>query len=270
MRSFYSREEIAQIGSLIVGDLLPGRSKQDPYVESAVQNYKMGSRLATPDGLVWHYGRADAVGITAAYRRRIAVSTVVAQNFKVLAVAANGAKQIIINDTASAAVHPEDYWAGGHASIFPLPGYSNDQPRMIKSSSAGNGTSVTLTLYYPIHYALAIDDDVYCCPSPYAAVREAVSAVNKGFNTAIGYSWMAVTPLYYVWLQTWGLCQPVYTNTDQGLVAGSRDIYINYNDGTTVPGDKTTFAATQRIGTLAPLTYTPGGDEAYVNLQLDP
>ena len=270
MRGFYSREEIAQIAETVLGELLPGGSVQHPYTQSAVQNYKIGSRLQTPDGLVWHYAKASPAGVTAAYRRRGVASVVLAQNFKVLAIAPIGATTLVINDTALATVHPADYWAKGHASIFPLPGYANDQPRMIKSSTAGNGVSVTLTLYYPIDYALAINDDVYCCPSPYRSVCEAVS-VPGGAQSIVGFAWMALTPLYYAWLQTWGLCQPVATGGDQGITAGGREIFFNYGDGTTFSGPATAFGASQRAGFLVPQSIlAPGGDESYLMLQLDP
>ena len=265
MRYFYSRAELAQMASLIVGDLLEGRQKQEPYTESSVQNYKIGSRLVTPDGLVWHYGRADAVGVSQTYRRRGVVSAIIDYNYKILAAAPSGSTQIVIDDTAARA---KDYWAGGHASIFPLPGYLNDQPRMIKSSTPGNGTSVTLTLYYPIHYALKVDDDVYCVQSPYSEIREAISADSKGYNMALGWTYIPVTPLYYAWVHTWGICQSVHTGTKMGEDAGDRDVYFNYNDGTVYSGMAATFGHCQRIGTIIPDTAL--GERPYFLLQLDP
>jgi len=259
-----------------LGERIAGRPKQEPYIESLLQNYKIGSRLQTEDGLVWHYGQAGATGITAAYRRRGAASTIDGRsvtNFKTLGNTPIGSYTIVLT---TANLYAVDYWAGGLASIFPTGvagDYSNDNPRMIKSSTAGDGTSITLTLYQPLTYAAIIPtvQDVYCCRSPYASVDEAVS-VPTGDCSIVGFSWMPVTAYYYFWAQTWGLCQPVGTGGDMGIAAGSREIVFNYGDGTirsAVAGGA--YGTHQRAGYLVPRTILAGGgDEAFIMLQLDP
>jgi hypothetical protein len=266
----WTRNEFNAVIARTVGDRLPGRPEQDPYIQSLTQNYKIGARKQTEDGLVWHYGRAHATyGVTATYRRRGVASVVHAINYLTVGTQVIGSKTIVIDD----AVHGLNYWENGEASIQGATASHN--PRMIKSSTATNGTSVTLTLYYPIDVNVAAGVGVYCCPSMYAEICEAVNSALPGLGTGehsiAGFTWIPVTAAYYVWVQTWGLAQSVECYSAQGIVAGDREIYFNWADGTTMSGKETLFAATQRAGFLVPGTIlAPGGDEAYLMLQLDP
>ena len=270
-----SRTELGTIIDNILGERLPNCGPQALFTESLTPKYKIGSRLVSPGGLVWHYARGGATGITATYRRRGAASTIPGlsvTNFVTIGITPIGGTTVVINDTAAVGVHPADYWANGEADIFPTaPDYSNDQSRIVKSSTPSNGVSVTLTLYQPVYYAIPNAADVYMCPSPYMSVDEAVS-VPTGDCSIVGFSWMPVTPLYYFWCQTWGLCQPVGTGGDMGIAAGSREIVFNYGDGTirsAVAGGA--YGTHQRAGYLVPRTILAGGgDEAYIMLQLDP
>jgi len=265
-----TKEEFKTILNSFTGERIPGRPAQEPYIESAIQNYKIGSRKRTPDGLIWHYAKTHATyGVTATYRRRALASVIHAINYLTIGAQIIGSKTLVIDD----AVHGVNYWENGEASIQGAT--ANHNPRMIKSSTASNGTSVTLTLYSPIDVNVAAGVGVYCCPSLYAEVCEAVNSGLPGLGTGehsiAGFSWIPVAAGHFVWVQTWGLVQSVVSYAAQGIVAGDREIYFNWADGTTMSGKETLFSATQRMGFLVPGTIlAPGGDESYVMLQLDP
>jgi len=204
-------------------------------------------------------------------RRRAGATVVVAANYKTVGNTPIGSTTVVMNDAN--VLHTADYWAGGMASIFPtgtLGDYTNDNPRMIKHSTASNGVTVTLTLYRPLTYAAIIPtaQDLYCCPNIYSAIDEPAATANR--NTFIGYSWTPVTPLYYAWFQTWGHAQPVTTGGDLGIVAAMRDAYFNPADGTIESSTARVFGH-QRAGIIIPLTIlAPAGDESQILLQLDP
>jgi len=156
-------------------------------------------------------------------------------------------------------LHLADHWAGGEASIVGATASQN--PRMIKSSTASNGTSVTLTLYYPIDVNIAVGVGVYCCQSPYAVFQEAVGGASAG--PMIGYTWTPVTALNFMWIQTWGLAQGVFTGTTTPA-AGERDLVFNSVDGTLL-NKVAAYTAQQFAGRLESAL----GDQ-YMTLMLDP
>lgn len=268
---FYKRAEIMRAMDQIVGERLHGRPEQDPYVESALQNYKIGARLVTEGGMVWHYSRAGSIGQDAGHRRFPLVSSVLAPLFTFIGTTPVGGKTVVIADTDL--THGKDYWAGGFMSAFPTsPDYSNDQPRMIKSSTPSNGTSVTITLCYPVWHELPNSSGGYFCRSQYAEVDQAQFHPHAGKTSIVGYPWMPVTPLHFVWLQTWGIMQPVGLIPGQmGITANLREVYGVSASGHPVTADDTTglyVPGLQRIGYLMPDSFA--GDEVYVMLQLDP
>jgi len=248
----------------VLGQRLPGRPKQDPFVQSAVKNYKIGSRLRTPDGLTWHYCQNGPNNIVAPYWDRGMCSLVDKQTFDtptgLVSAAPAGSYQVIIPDTDTD--HGVDYWANGKAEFWgTYPACA--QHRVIKSSTPSDGVSVTLTLYYPLTVTLAADTGVEIVRSVYAAVDQPTLAADPTMKSIVCVPHMLLTAEYYFWGLTWGLCTIAVTG-DLGLVGGQRQIMFNPADGTIM-----VYAdGAQPAGYLA--LDTAGGAETVIMLQLDP
>lgn len=247
----------------ILGRRLSGRPKQDPHVESAVQNYMIGARRRLTDGTTWHYCLAGATGIPSSQERG-AVSSVAPETLATIGAAAIGSDTVVINDTAAAGVHPADYWANGKIEIWT----TVPQHRMIKSSTVSNGVSVTLTLYFPLVALVANATGLEICRNMYGSV-DGVGIGNAQSKSCVGVSLAIVTPLYYFWIQTWGMTTMGARHAAMGGGADSRDVFFNGINGTIQAADEAGYAdGMQRVGRLLPSTVS--GHETIIFLELDP
>lgn len=258
----------------VLGQRLPGRPKQEPFVQSVTQNYQLGSRLRFGQA-TWHYCQAGPVGQTNLGR---AVGSLVepatidaAVATGVVVAAAAGSREVVIRDTT----HGENYYANGKIELWTSFGSDPASPvqhRVIKSSTASNGTTVTLTLYYPLTSAVAIGTGGEICRSPYAQVDEMSGHADQNFVSFVGLPLMVITAEYFFWAQTWGICTVNAYLQDIGETARSREVYF-HEDGTIRTEEMAVWVnGRQHAGYLIPNT-APGGDgegETVIMLQLDP
>lgn len=265
-----TRTEEEQIVNSILGERLPGANPQTPFQEFANPRFKIGSRLRLLDGTVWHYAKCGSNGVVAAMRDRGMCSLVTPETLAVIGATPVGATQVVINDTAAVGVHPADYWANGKVELWASVAPGDHQHRMIKSSTASNGVSVTLTLYYPITNALADGDGLEICRSVYAEIDQTNAIANPEKKSIAGVPLKAVTAEYYLWIQTWGMCTIAATVFGEpGIVNNLRQVYWNHADGTIRTQNTAGWAVgNQHAGYLLP--NSAGGAQSIVFLQLDP
>lgn len=217
--------DIIQGGKLAAGD------EQGLYVQSATQNYKIGSRRQTPDGRVFRYTKASAAckgkyGAHFSYEEAIsyAVPSVlqdVGDTTVTIPVAATDGKG---GDGAI----PADELAGGFAIIMNA-GDTIRQQRGITGNTvvAAGGGSITITLDGPLTTAIvASAGGVEVLHSPYFGVHY----TNTQWGSIIGVPPMDIalaTP--YFWLQTWGPCciTPGSTTSDPGADFEQRQVVFD-------------------------------------------
>jgi len=261
-----TRTEEEQIVNSILGERLPGALPQTPFQEYANPRFKIGSRLWLPDGTVWHYCKCGSNGVVAAMRDRGMCSLVTPETLAVIGATPVGATQVVINDANAA--HGADYWANGKVELWASVAPADHQHRMIKSSSASNGTSVTLTLYYPITNALANGDGLEICRSVYAEVDQTNAIANPERKSIACMPLKAVTAEYYFWGQTWGMCTIAGTLGTMGNTNNSRQVYFNHADGTVRVAEEAGWVqGNQHAGYLLP--NSAGGAQTIIFLQLD-
>lgn len=261
-----TRSEMDQVYNSILGERLPNVAAQLPYTESVTPHYKIGSRLWTPYG-IWHYCKCGANAVVNPYWDRGMVSVVVPETRAVIGATAVGAVTVVIDDAD--ATHGADYWANGKAEFWASVAPATFQHRKIKSSTASNGTSVTLTLYRPLTNALANGDGLEICRSQYAEVDETVAVASSTKMSIACVPHMLVTAQYYFWGLTWGMCTLAATIGTMGNTASSRQVYFNHNDGTILTEEEAGFVAgAQPAGYLLP--DSNGGAQTIFMLQLDP
>ena len=270
----YSRNDWSRAVELVVGERLPGRPVQDIYVESAVQNYKIGARRQEK---LWvlHYCRASvALPYTNKYRLVGNLTPALGDvpsplegpgcEVILTVAAAAGQKNITIPDINS----PVNLYQGGTIECWTSVG--TFEFHRIASSTVSNGTSVVLTLEDPLVNALAIGNMVAPLPSPYYATGP-MGVTYPTRETAVCLALIPVTVNYFYWGITWG---PVFlscqANFWPGKLASDKDAYV-WQDGTAATLGKWAPAAgvpsPQRIG-----YGLPSGDYGSGNimLQLDP
>jgi len=259
----------------ILGQRLPGRPKQEPFVQSAVQNYQLGSRLRYGKA-TWHYCQAGPVGQDVLGRGMgsLVVPTTITAGVAtgIYSAAAVGSYEVVIRD----AIHGANYWANGKIEIWTSLGSDPATPvqhRVIKSSTASNGTTVTLTLYYPLTSVVAVGTGGEICRSVYAQVDSMTAHAHQGFLTVAGIPLMVVTLEYFFWAQTWGICTVnAGSEANMGETDRVREVYW-HRDGTMIAANDAQYAeGCQRAGYLIPNTH-PGGvgeSQTVVMLQMDP
>jgi hypothetical protein len=266
MHGFYSRSELDNVATQVLGERLDGRPRQGPFVESVTQNYKIGSRLRTPDGITWHYSKCGSNGLAAAMWDRGMASVVVPETLAVIGATPVGSYQVVVNDANVA--HGVDYWANGKGEIWASVAPATFQHRTVKSSTASNGTSVILTLYQPLTNALADGDGLEICRSVYAEVDQTNLVVTPEKKSIACVPLKLVTAEYYFWGQTWGACTIAVTGAC-GTTNNLRQVYFNHADGTIRTADVAGYAdGNQPAGYMLP--DTAGGAQSIVMLQLDP
>ena len=262
----------------MLGQRLPGRPKQEPYVQSVTQNYKLGSRLQGEDGLIRHYCRCGANGVAAAYRDRGMASLVTPSGaFTVVGAHVAGSRTLVISDAGIAADRPAGYYANGKVEIWvDIPSLYH-MHRMIKDSTVGNGTSITLTLYHPLIFDVPNGTGMEICRSIYAEVdqTDAIATPARKSIACVPVLITPITALYYFWGQTWGMCTLAVGAPGgvMGNVDNDRDVYFQTNEGSMLttlnaPGIALGTSSEQRAGFLLP--NSAGGGQSIIMLQLDP
>lgn len=259
----------------VLGQRLPGRPKQEPFVQSEVQNYQLGSRLRYGKA-TWHYCQAGPVGHSHVGRGTgsLVVPTTIAAGVAtgIYRAEVAGSYEVVIRD----ATHGENYWANGKIEIWTSLGSdpaTEPQHRVIKSSTASNGTTVTLTLYYPLTSVVAVGTGGEICRSVYAQVDDMTAHAHLGFMTVVGIPLMVVTAEYFHWVQTWGICTiNAGGEANMGETDRIREVFW-HRDGTMIAASDAFYVdGCQRAGYLIPDTH-PGGvgeSQTVVMLQMDP
>jgi hypothetical protein len=277
MHGFYSRAELEQVANQILGERLDGRPDQDIYVESAVQNFKIGSRRRVR-GWTLHYCRASvALPYTNKYRLVGNLTPALGDVPSplegpgcevILTVAAPaGQKNITIPDIDS----PVNLYQGGTIECWTTVG--TFEFHRIASSTVSNGTSVVLTLEDPLVNALAIGNMVAPLPSIYYATGP-MGVTYPRRETAVCLPLIPVTVNRFYWGITYGQVFLSCQGTNwPGKLVDCKDVFV-WQDGTiaalndwgagTYDGAST---SPQRVG-----YGLPSGDYGSGNimLQLDP
>lgn len=187
-----------------------------------------------------------------------------------------GDKTITIADTGAAAARPVNYYQGAYIQIYRKAGAGSatnfDQQRRVIASTIGNGTSIKLTLDYPLTCDVQATVDVYPCQ--YSEINKAAS-VSSGEETFVGYASAFLQTDEYGWVQTWGPVNGHYNQhfpgDSSGDLTSDRDCYFNAAGEIITLQQMGSFvgASYQRAGYVIPCTKGNYGS-VFINLQLSP
>lgn len=257
-------------GQEVDGATGPGNLKiPNIFEEDDAAKYPIGTRLVLGDR-VFHYSYfPEAITYTAAgvisYTGRLAQppSYDVSQPAGTVELKVNGS----VAGTPAA-----NLYAGGYAKI----GSAVNSPTMkiIKSTASAldpdtEVQTVILTLEQGVPYEVGVDTQVDIFPCRYADVREAWLSVNSAESKPfVGVPPRLFTALHYGWIQTWGPCFLVCTNTELGDVAFDR-VAVFSADGSIEPCVEAWHDG-QIASQIAGYTLAIGGaGSEWIVLQLD-
>lgn len=239
------------------GEMLAGGAWQDPCETSLVQNFDIGTCLRIGDRSFRYSKFKTAVGeLTYA----LVNGNIIPDDGAEVAVGgtpAIGDTTLVVLDTGTT-TRPADYYKGGYCLIYrnsaiAQSALNHDQFRKIIGSTAGDGTSITLTLEFPLTCVPVLTVD--CYPSPYSKVCTPGSAYgSSGAEMFIGYAHAFHAADGYGWLQTWGPAHGHYTG-------GSTEWPGNHgpNDRQCVFSVEGGLRTTKSSGTVVPLASQIAG-----------
>lgn len=230
------------------------------YEESAIQKYPLGTKLVedTLGGMrVFRYAKAGGT-ISLAHRCVCNPNQTEATNdYTTQAAMVVGDVTVEINDTDDTN-HTVNFWAGGWCELWVS---SRVVLLPIKSSTASDGSTCTITFAYPVPIAAAASSQATCHANPFQGVK--AMPVTSGYDSAVGVPVIPMTSAYYGWVQTWG---PVFISPtgDWALATSNyKDVYL-HSDGTYT---LSTATRAQRLGYAYPSgNYGTG----LIMLQLQP
>jgi hypothetical protein len=249
-RAFLSREQINLIGGQFLGNLIPGRTEQSVWEESAVQNYTHGTRKIICNGgvpRVYYYARINP-NITAAMDRGRPMFTSDTGAERGAFLGAQTVGLYMVNWT-SVGVFAANYYANGWLLI------QGGRALEIKSHPASpvGGTVVPLTLYDPIPETIAAGRIGLLQQNPYVMVRQMqATGVETNVPGCLVGVYNQFAPHahvgYHVWLQTWGPCAVIATPLTLGNALHEHAIYA----GVTATDDQASLGAStdQYLGNL--------------------
>jgi len=198
-----TRQQFDELAEFVHGERLLGRPDQGVYVESAVQNFKIGARKQVKDSWVFHYSRASVAlpYMTGQYRLAGSQTAILLANELIMTVAAAaGQKLVSIPDATS----PVNYYQGGTIEVWSVAGTRYELHR-IASSTVSDGTDVVLMLEENLLYTIAVGEMVLPMPSIYYAVGPmGVTYARREYAACLAM--IPVTINCYFWGLTHGPC----------------------------------------------------------------
>jgi hypothetical protein len=230
---------------------------QGLFEERADPCFDVGTKLVFEDGRIFRYAKAGDTGLNIGLIMQSPAIDANLYDQNIITTAAIGATSVAVTAGGAVVAHAYD---GGYLVINDADG--EGQCYRIKSHNvlAGSGT-LTVQLFDPKGLTVGI-----------TATTTQATVIANPFNglilppdntltgTLVGVTPMAVTALYYFWLQTRGVCSCLYTagaSVITANIAGMNAIYCLGTEGSyTTPS-----AATCTTGCVGVSMYTTVGTE---------
>jgi len=249
---------------------------QDPNEVSTTQKYSIGTRLVIGDR-AYRYGKFHTAVGELTYA--LVNGNIIPDDGAEVAYGgtpAIGDHTLVVLDTGTT-TRLVNHYQGGYCLIYRNPAIAqsalnHDQFRKILASTAGDGTSITLTLDYPLTCVPGATVD--CYPSPYSKICTPGHSAT-GAEMFVGFAHAFHAESGFGWVQTWGPGHGHYTgggtewpgnngpNDRQVVFSIEGGIRTTKSSGTVVP------LASQIAGYVIPCTKSNYGS-CFVYLQIAP
>ena len=222
-RTGYKRKVINQDGRILeypmVGDdgILDSHAVLDPYAESAVQLYPLGTKLLEGER-VWRYTK-NGTGTPAAgapLQQAAVINQAASLDVVVDAASAAGAYTVSLTSQAAIAV-AKDYYKEGYLFVNVGTGIGHSYKIKGNDAMVSTNTGETFTLYDSLIVGVATSSSkVGLRKNPYDAV---IIAGGPLTGIPVGVAPLVLTASYYFWAQTGGPCAVL---TNAAILIGQR------------------------------------------------
>jgi len=210
LRAKYIRNAPDGNGTLFRGDiyqvdmngLLGGTTGHRIWETKTVAQYTLGTRLMTPDGRVFRYGKC--------YQTLTKMNVGVKNYHCLLSVKDNVCKAASVGVTtlrvatdAFTSTVLKDELHGGYISLYR--GTDRQQRHIIGNTAVPTlaGGVITLELSAPLITAINLNDNIEIMHNPYSQLIEG----NHNYTPVMGMPTLLATAGDYFWIQTWGPCR---------------------------------------------------------------
>ena len=282
IRGGTGRSGTLALGNIIYGrNLVGGSANQGLYTQSATQIYSLGTRLVTPDGRVFRYGRCSATRTTgfcmmfnAGLNATVGVDggavlpvTIVAgDNHCHVTIAITDGSNQSSYEAADGAVAANEL-EGGYLVIY---GASNDREnRYITGNTAVAAGGGTIIVYVeePFTEAHSTSIKVEIMGNPWRTL----AMVAEDYISVAGFPACGnVTSGYYFWCQTWGPIRISGQNYNLGETAGERNLWFGPDGSVRSSAIQGATNCRQLAGFLIPRTSASVGASGWMMLQICP
>lgn len=274
------------LGNMIYGrNLVGGSAEQGLYTQSATQIYTIGTRLVTPDGRVFRYGKCTANRTTgqAVFFNGGRFSTVGTDGGAVLPVGITaGDDHCHVSIAATDGSNQGSYEAadgavalneleGGYLNIYGTNSgvtYQREN-RYITGNTAQAAGAGTIIVYVeePFTFAHAVSSiKVEIWGNPWATL----AMIAEDYISVAGFpACGTLTSGYYFWCQTWGPCRISGQNWNLGETAGERNLWFGSDGSIRSVGIQGAANCRQQAGFLLSRTSAGYGD-TLIMLQICP
>lgn len=246
------------------------------YTEDSVQQYPIGTRLVVGERTLHYFKAGMAIPLTLLGVLTNLIQTATAQDSYDTAQAAGvgtAANPFKVNGTGAGAP-VKDAYANHLLAIMVSTDIGIPLMRVI-SNTAGETDSpytVELVLDQPTPVAVAADTDCEFYASRYADVRVASSGDPGNLDGAlypfVGRNMRPMTSGFFGWLQTWGPCMIVNTNTAVGDTEFGRAVVFS-TDGSIEPCHEAWHSDVKSSQIAGYSLACNGAGSAWIQLTLD-
>ena len=213
------------------GGLLPGRPQQEVLGISAVQNYRLGSRLVIDDR-VYRYCCADPTRILRAGYG--AYPMIDYEETGVPTVQAD-IGTFVISLTAVAAIGVNEYAEGTLVISYAAGAFSTRHKIKSNTVAAAPGAVFTVTVYDAFVADVTVGLTVTLYHSPWREIHCMRQEVLDGvvarwqFVSFVGVPNRQITAGNFFWLQNEGPCLCILSGGDEGALINDRDMHFDTN-----------------------------------------
>jgi len=261
------------------GILAPNGSFQGTYVQSATQNYLLGTRRITIDGRIFKYGKCTAArttgycmmfngGLFSKFGTDggavLPVAITAGDTSCTVTIAATDGSNQGEYEAADGAVAADELY-GGYLVLY---GASNDREnRMILGNTAKAAGAGTIVIYVeePFTESHTTSIKVEVMGNPWATL----AMVAEDYISVAGFPACGnVTNGYYFWCQTWGPIRMSGQNYNLGETAGERNLWFGPDGSVRSTAIQGATNCRQHAGFLIPRTNASVGLSGWMMLEL--
>jgi len=213
------------------GGLLPGQTPQGVLDLSAIQKYRVGTRMSIDDR-IYHYCQGDPDRILRAGYGAYSFVNYVETGVPALQADAG---DYTISLTSVGVIAADAYAEGTLVISYAAGAFSTRHKIKSNTAAAAPGAVYIVTVYDPFIANVTVGLTVTLYQSPWARVncmrQEVIDLVVARWQyvSFAGVPNRQITAANWFWLQTWGPCPCILSGGNEGAIINDRDMHFDTN-----------------------------------------